>query len=134
MYSKALVIQDKLIKDHPDIPEYQLHKTFTIANLAKVELLNRHPQQALLLAQQALERDPGASWIKTRLAHALLFTGQYPQAAKFYLANPAEKLPVFGGKTVAAVVLEDFQQFRAKGITHPDMAKIEKLLRTGKPR
>lgn|GEM_PF-4634421 len=55
------------------------------------------------------------------------------QAAKLYLANPAEKLPIFGGKTFAEFVLEDFKQFRAKGITHPDMAKIEKLLREGKP-
>jgi hypothetical protein len=79
-----------------------------------------------------LGQDPGASWIKTRLAHSLLFTSQYPQAAQLYLANPAEKLPNFGGKTFAEVVLADFQQFRAKGITHPDMAKIEKLLREGK--
>ena len=54
-------------------------------------------------------------------------------AAKRYLANPAEQLPFFGGNTFAKTVLEDFKQFRVKGITHPDMAKIEKLLREGKP-
>jgi hypothetical protein len=98
-----------------------------------VELLSRQFQAALSLAQQAVERDPGASGIKTRLAHGLLFTGQYPQAAQLYLANPAEQLPIFGGKTFAEVVLEDFKQFRAIGIIRPDMAKIEKRLRAGKP-
>ena len=55
-------------------------------------------------------------------------------AAKRYLASPAEQLPSFGGKTVAETVLDDFKPFRALGITHPDMAKIEKLLRGSIPR
>ena len=130
---KALDIDDRLAREHPDIPLYRQDSALALANLAKVELLSRQFQAALGLAQQAVERDPGASWINTRLAHSLLFTGQYEQAAKLYLANPAEKLPIFGGKTFAEVVLEDFKQFRAKGITHPDMAKIEKLLRDAVP-
>ena len=133
LYRKALALAERLAREHPEIPIYRPKSAVALANLAKVELLSRQFQAALSLAQQAVERDPGASWIKTRLAHGLLFTGQYPQAAKLYLANPAEKLPIFGGKTFAAVVLEDFKQFRDQGITHPDMAKIAKLLREGKP-
>ena len=46
-----------------------------------------------------------------------------------YTENKDVKLPDLGNQTFAAAVLDDFQQFRAKGITHPGMDKIEKRLR-----
>lgn len=62
------------------------------------------------------------------LAHGYLFDNQYAKALAIYTENKDVKLP-HKGKTFAETVLADFEELQAKGIDHPDMAKIEPLLR-----
>ena len=51
LYRKAVTIAERLAREHPDIPLYRQHGALALANLAKVELLSRHFQPALSLAQ-----------------------------------------------------------------------------------
>ena len=126
---QAVEIGEDLSRKHPDIPEYKKALAGTLGNLALTELFAHHPKEAIAAATRALELDPSQTWIKTNLAHGLLFDGQYAKALAIYTENKDVKLPNQGNQTFAAIVLDDFRQFRAKGITHPDMDKIEKRLR-----
>jgi hypothetical protein len=73
-----------------------------------------------------LETDPAQTWIRTNLAHALLFQGRYEDARIIYETYKDERLN--SKQTFRDAVLEDFGIFRAKKLTHPDMAKIERLM------
>ena len=89
---------------------------------------------AIRTANIALEVDPAKTLFKVNLAHGLLFNNQFAKALTLYMKNKDTTLPDQGNMTFEEIVLDDFKQFRKKGITHPDMAKIEKLLRDAVPR
>jgi hypothetical protein len=111
------------------------------AALAKVcgdlsfhEVLNGHPKEAVATAKEGLAADPSQGWIKSNQAHGYLFTGQFEKAKAIYVATKDLKWPSgAGGTTFGDEVLNDFKTFRQKGLTHPDMEKIEALLRTKSP-
>jgi len=96
-------------------------------NLAWAELFSRHPQEAIAAANRGLGADPNQVAIRTNLAHGYLFDNQYEKALAIYTENKDAKLA--DGRTFAEAVLADFKEFRTKGISHPDMEKIENLLR-----
>lgn len=48
-------------------------------------------------------------------------------AKAIYLKYKDVKVP--GDQTYAEAVLDDFRRFREQGVTHPDMEKIERLLK-----
>lgn len=123
----------RLARAHPEMPEYRSDLAKSFGNLAWLELLDKHPREARAWASRAFELDPSQTWIETNLAHALLFDGQYAKALNLYIKNRAVKLSNQNNKTFAEAVLDDFKQFRAKGIHHADMAKIEKVLRAAAP-
>ena len=64
--------------------------------------------------------------LNTNLAHGYLFSGQYQKAKELYLNYKDKKLA--DGRSFKQAVLDDFKEFRKRGINHPDMKKIEKLL------
>lgn len=78
-------------------------------------------------AKEGIDIAPDEIWIKTNQGHALLFQGKFEQAKAIYLANKEVKLS--DGKTFGKAVLDDFNDLEKAGITHPDMAKIRKLLK-----
>ncbi len=116
-----------LAREHPEAPAYRNDLAGSYGSLAYTELFARHPQEAIAAAHRGLEVDPTQVWIRTNLAHGYLFDNQYAKALAIYTENQDVKLP--DGRTFAEAVLADFQELRAKGIDHPDMAKIERLLR-----
>ena len=76
---------------------------------------------------EGLAIDPNLTWITTNLTHGYLFDHQYEKAKILYLEN--KDIKVNDKQTFAEAVLDDFRKFRQKGLTHPDMEKIEQLLR-----
>ena len=74
----------------------------------------------------AEEFDKTLAFIKNNLAHGYLLTNQFAKAKAIYLEN--QDLPVGDGRSFKQAVLDDFKELRAKGITHPDMDKIERRL------
>jgi tetratricopeptide (TPR) repeat protein len=99
-------------------------------NLAWYELFNRRPKEAIEAGRKGLEANPSkllVNIINTNLAHGYLFDGQYAKAQAIYLKYKAQK--VIDGRSFKQVVLDDFKELRKRGIDHPDIKRIERLLR-----
>jgi hypothetical protein len=65
---------------------------------------------------------------KALLAMGYLFDGQYEKTRAILQENP--DLKVGPRQTFPQAVLEDLRRLRDKGLTHPDLDKLEKLLAT----
>ena len=65
--------------------------------------------------------------IKTNLAHGYLFSNQFAKAKAIYLENKDARI-ADDKRSFSQAVIDDFKEFRAAGITHPDMEKIQALL------
>jgi tetratricopeptide (TPR) repeat protein len=131
-YSEAAEILKSLVAHALKQGDVQTNKQ-VLANdyhiLARYELLNRKPKNALTSSKNGLNLNSNESMntlINTNLAHSYLFSGQYRKAKELYLNNKDKKVP--NGCTFKQAVLVDFKEFRKRGIKHPDMEKIEKLL------
>jgi hypothetical protein len=97
-------------------------------SLARYQLFNRKPKEAIAASLKALKLSPGsAAIIKTKLAHGYLFDNQFNKAKAIYLENKDGKLRD-SDRTFSHVVLDDFKEFQEAGITHPDIGKIKALL------
>ncbi len=68
------------------------------------------------------------SWINTNLAHALLFQGKFEEAKAIYQQYKNQPYPQEPGKTFGELFLKDLDELEKAGITHPDVAKIRKVL------
>jgi tetratricopeptide (TPR) repeat protein len=96
--------------------------------LAYYELFNRHPGNAIAASEKGLKFDVDEltkNALNTNLVHGYLFINQYEKAKAIYLNYKDKKLP--DGRSFKQGVLDDFKEFRKRGINHPDMKKIEKL-------
>ncbi|MFO1372790.1 MAG: hypothetical protein U1F42_10500, partial [Candidatus Competibacteraceae bacterium] len=120
-------LQERLAREHPEVPAYRNGLAESLGNLAYTELFARRPREAIAAASRSLKIDPSQVWIRTNLAHGYLFDNQYEKALAIYTENKDIKLT--DGRTFAEAVLADFKELRAKGLDHPNMAKIERLLR-----
>jgi Flp pilus assembly protein TadD len=99
-------------------------------SLARYQLFNRKPREAISASLEALKLSPNkAVIIKTNLAHGYLFDNQFDKAKTIYLENKNAKLRD-GKRTFSQAALDDFKEFQDAGITHPDMEKIKALLTT----
>jgi len=99
-------------------------------SLARYQLFNRKPREAIAASLKALKLSPDkAVIIKTKLAHGYLFDNQFNKANAIYLENKDARLRD-SEQTFSQVVLDDFKALQDAGITHPDMEKIKALLTT----
>ncbi len=94
------------------------------------ELLCRRPHEAIAMAVEGLAIDPRQVRLKTTLAHGYLFANQFDRAKALYREYQTSQ--VDDRQSFADAVLADFKEFRARGLRHPDMAKIERLLSPGR--
>jgi tetratricopeptide (TPR) repeat protein len=90
-------------------------------------LFDRQFTEAIAAAEEALALDPNQRFIATNQAHGYLLSGQFEKAETIYRQRARDKRNA--RKTFTEVVLDDFSTLRQHGIVHPDMKKIEKLLR-----
>jgi tetratricopeptide (TPR) repeat protein len=120
-YDAAAKDLQKAIELDPKNRQYYL-------DLAWYQLFNRKPREAIAASLKALELSPDdAIVIKTNLAHGYLFDNQFDKAKAIYLENKDAKIGD-DKRSFSQAVLDDFKEFRAAGITHPDMEKIQVLL------
>jgi tetratricopeptide (TPR) repeat protein len=96
-------------------------------DLGSFQLFNRKPREAIAAALKALELDPdNATMINTVLATGYLFDNQFEKAKAIYLKNiPAS---IQANRSFGEVVLDNFKNLEAAGVTHPDVKKIKELL------
>jgi tetratricopeptide (TPR) repeat protein len=123
VYQRALQIREQLAKDNPDM--YLSGLAISYGNMAWTLLFVQQFKEAERYAQKGLEADPSQEWINANLALAYLFSGQYAQAEAIYVQFK-DKPDKHG--TYKDVFLEDLQTLEDAGITHPDVAKIRRVL------
>jgi tetratricopeptide (TPR) repeat protein/energy-coupling factor transporter ATP-binding protein EcfA2 len=92
------------------------------------ELCGEFPE-ALKASTEAMTLSPshGPESLALNYAHALLFSGQYENAKGIYMKFKGQKQE--SGKRFEDIAREDFRQLRQARQNHPDMEKIEALLR-----
>jgi tetratricopeptide (TPR) repeat protein len=95
-------------------------------NIAYIELLNRRSKESIAAALNGVKIDPNQLQIVLNLATGYFFDNQFEKAKELYMRY--KDFPIKGEETFAAKVSSDFRALREKGLTHPDMAKIEQSL------
>ncbi len=95
-------------------------------SLSWYHLFAGRPKLAKQAAITGLKLDATETWIRTNLAHAFLFEGDISKAAEVYRAHAGQKLQ---GKLWGDVISADFDELRAKGLTHPAMPEMLTLAR-----
>lgn len=108
---------------------YKIKDGNTINSFAWDCLLNQKFQKALQVLERGISlvdrNDASYPYLLGNLAHAYLFNNQFEKAHKIYLENLALKL---NDKTWKEAILEDFIDFKKKGIKSVQMDKIKEEL------
>ena len=92
------------------------------------EVLAGNPEKAIELGKKAVAIEPDAVWLSVNLMHGYLFSGQYDKAKQICVEMKGAQTKCKQGY-FEQQVLEDFEVFRQKGMEHPDLRKIEELLK-----
>ena len=98
----------------------------TQAKVSWYALFAHAPEKALAASQRALQIQPDNLVPATNRAHALLFLNRIDEARAAYVAHKGE-IVARGGKWEAELA-KDFAEFRQRGLTHPQLAEMEKAL------
>lgn len=96
------------------------------ANLSWYALFAKHPETALAASERALSLAPDAWLAQLNRAHALLFLGRVDEARAVYLGHKGEFID--GSRKWETTVVEDFHEFRSRGLDHPQITSIEEAL------
>jgi WD40 repeat protein/tetratricopeptide (TPR) repeat protein len=98
-----------------------------LGGLAWYALFARNFDEVLVTSRRAAELAPDLIWIRTNLAHALMFLNRTDEARSVYFEFRGKK--TLKGEVWEALVLEDFATFRKAGLVNPLMDEIEKSFR-----
>jgi hypothetical protein len=109
------------------------HSIGDLGEAAFAEIFGRQPMKAIGYSQQALklakaEPDVNNVWLYTNLAHGYLFANRFGEEKTIYLKHKNDRED--SGRLVKDSVLDDFARLRKAGVTHPDMEKIETLMKS----
>lgn len=97
-------------------------------SLAWYHLFNRQFTEAETAARRGIALGGEATeWIHTNLALSLLYQGKYKEAEAVYLQFKGQMYDE--EQSWVAIFLKDLDELETAGITHPDVAKIRKLLK-----
>ena len=95
--------------------------------LATFQILNRQPQAAIATSLHALQLDNSMVEFRALLAIGYCLNGQKNEANAILLEN--KDLKVGPTQTFTEAVLDDLHRLAERGIIHPDLGKIEKLMK-----
>jgi tetratricopeptide (TPR) repeat protein len=113
-------------------PNHNANWTTTLSGayvgLAFHQLFIRDFAGALASSDEALKLRPKYLIAETNRAHALLFLGRIKKAEAIYLQHRGEKVSANSDQTWDEAILTDFDDLEGAGITHPDFARLRKLL------
>ncbi len=89
-------------------------------------LFAHEPEKALAASQRALDIAPDYLIAATNRAHAFLFLGRIEEARAAYIEHKGEN--VIQNKKWEDAITGDFAEFAKRGLTHPQLAEMEKAL------
>jgi tetratricopeptide (TPR) repeat protein len=99
-----------------------------LGNVSWAALFARDFDKARLASRRAAELAPDLIWVKTNLAHALMFLNRTDEARTIYFEFRG-KIALSNGRTWEQAVIDDFEIFRKAGLVNPLMDEIEKAFR-----
>lgn len=101
-----------------------------LCSLAWYQLLTRDFRGAEASAQQGLSIYPANEWIRGNLALTYVLTGRYKQAATILRELKDRTMEVSPGfrRPFKDILRQDLSTLEEKGITHPDFARVRRLL------
>jgi tetratricopeptide (TPR) repeat protein len=123
---EAVAIVRRAYAAHPAVATVKEELARAIGGLSWVLLLANRPRKALDGTQEALTLDPSLLFVRTNQAHALLLLGHFDAVKAIYVED--KNKPRDSGKTLAAIVRDDFAELRKFGIDTPTMKRIEALI------
>jgi hypothetical protein len=120
---------EKKTKDEKERAEAAEHKILELDAWAKIK--ERNYESALSIVTSVVLQD--SSWLVFRAmqAHCFLLQNKYLIAENIYLKYRRQYDERIKMK-FSDIVLDDFKKMREENIIHPDMEKIENLLKNGK--
>lgn len=125
---RALQLLQELLDAVGGDPQLEEWMAELYGDLSHYQLFNQQFAEAEAAAKKGLGLGGGqVEWINANLAAALLFQGRYPEAKALYRQYKDQRFDA--DNSWAAIFLKDLDELKAAGITHPDAAKIRKLLR-----
>jgi hypothetical protein len=95
-------------------------------SLSFMDLLGGDFSKALEAAQRGLAIEPDAAWIEANLAHALLLSGNQPEAIEHYMKV---RKGTVGQRSMVDATAEDFGILKSLGFGHPAMDAILKQMK-----
>jgi tetratricopeptide (TPR) repeat protein/tRNA A-37 threonylcarbamoyl transferase component Bud32 len=127
--TEVIAIREQIAKESADLKD-RTALVRDYLNTGWCNLWNNQPGNTVSVSEKGMEMQTSAQMVATlatNLAHGHLFQGHWAEAEdvyrKFASAKISEK------RTFADAVRDDFRQFREHGLTHPDMEKVEAILR-----
>ncbi len=124
-----VVNQFKLLLAEPVPVATPMQLDNAYGNLSWYLIISRQFAEGETAAREGL-RDSILNWINTNLAVALLYQDKYVDAEKIYKKYMLVRLDE--NRLFRDAFLEDLNELEKRGITHPDVSKIRKLIETSK--
>lgn len=132
--AEKMIPQEKLVKLYERLYQKNNTNKYLVQQytryldcLAWYQLFAKKFKDSEITARRLLELDATQNWIKTKLAHALLFQGKYEEAESIYLTLKLQKNE--RGKSYTTILEEDFSALEQAGITLSHIKKIQRLLK-----
>jgi tetratricopeptide (TPR) repeat protein len=123
-YEEALEIYKKLAQENPKT--YLSDVIRTLYSLSRCYLFVKEYTQSEQFVRYALELDSTQIWVKTNLAHALLFQNRFSEAENIY--KELSQTIYQNDETYTQSFLEDFDEFEiADAIPEERKDDVEKI-------
>jgi CHAT domain-containing protein/tetratricopeptide (TPR) repeat protein len=127
-YAEALALSEQWAKATEESEGQMPGAALAVAlnGVAWYALFAKDPARTLAAAERSLTLAPGTLGPESNRAHALLFLGRTEEAIAVYIAHKGETLSE--DSKWEAAILNDFAEFRARGLDHPQFAAVQKAL------
>jgi tetratricopeptide (TPR) repeat protein len=122
-----MVIEDRLYTSAKSNPELVTELTIYCGNRAWYLLFAARFDEAERVGLKGLELNGSQTWIKTNIAHALLFQGKYEKALEIYRGLKLQKNRK--NESYAIICLAQLDELEKHGITHKDVDRIRAFLK-----
>ncbi len=119
-FELAYQTYDTLTDLYPAISTYWFTKSFYACFVGKY-------REAIHAAKKTLELSPEETMVYTNMALGYLFSGEFEKAQQIYMRWKDQSF-YNDFRPAKEVFIEDLDDLEAKGITHPDIAQVRKLL------
>lgn len=129
LQQELISIYERALKQYPEGPSLTDSLSVSLDSLAKWQLFQQDFTGADASARKCLEVNQSYVPIYRWQAPTFLFQGRSSEAKTLYAKWKDQPWPGKEAETFKEVFLSDLERLKAQGITHPDIEKIQELLK-----